>query len=276
MKNSLSIEPVTPVIGAEISGIDLAGEIPDADFGALRAALLEHQVLFFRGQEMTVEQHKAFGRRFGELHLHPARYRNGLEDHPEILVVHADADTTRASGDAWHSDVSCDPAPPMASILRLLEVPPAGGDTLFASMYAAYEALSPGMKSYLAALSATHDGALNYADRARRTGHHDPSRVFPANSHPIIRTHPETGRKAIFVNPLFTTRIIDVPGNESRAMLDFLFAHIALPEFQCRFRWRRHSVALWDNRCTTHLAMWDYFPAVRTGHRVTIQGDKPY
>ena len=276
MKNSLHIEPVTNVIGAEISGIDLREEISETDFAALKGAWLEHQTLFFRDQELTIEQHKALGRRFGDLHIHPAQHRNGLEGHPEILVVHADENTTRPAGDGWHSDVSCDPEPPMGSILRLFEVPPTGGDTLFGSMYAAYEALSPEMQRYLCSLSATHDGGPNYIDRAKRTGHHDPNRVYPANSHPVIRTHPETGRKAIFVNPIFTTQIDEVPKDEGQAILDFLFAHIAKPEFQCRFRWQKHSVVIWDNRCTIHHAMWDYFPQVRSGHRVTIQGDKPY
>jgi taurine dioxygenase len=164
----------------------------------------------------------------------------------------------------------------MGSILRLFEIPPVGGDTLFASMYAAYDALSPHMKRYLAPLTATHDSTRNYADRARRTGHHDPGRVYPSNAHPVIRTHPETGRKAIFVNPIFTDRIDDVPKDESDAILGYLYAHIARPDFQCRFRWKKNSVAFWDNRCTVHMAMWDYFPRVRTGYRVTIAGDRPY
>jgi taurine dioxygenase len=275
MKNALHIDPVTPIIGAEISGIDLTGEISETDITTIKDALLEHQVIFFRDQELTIDQHKALGRRFGDLHIHPARYRNGSTDHPEILVVHADGDTTRATGDGWHSDVSCDAEPPMGSILHLFEIPPTGGDTLFASMYAAYDALSPGMKTYLGSLTATHDSGPNYTDRAKRTGHHDPARVYPANSHPVIRTHPETGRKAIFVNPIFTTEIDDVAKDESRAILDYLFAHIAKPAFHCRFRWARNSVAIWDNRCTIHQAMWDYFPQTRTGHRITIQGDKP-
>lgn len=276
MKNAITVEPVTPAIGAEISGVALSGGLSDGDFTAVNDALLAHQVLFFRDQEMTIEQHKALGRRFGKLHVHPAQDRNGIDGHPEILLVHADENTTRASGDTWHSDVSCDAEPPNVSILRLFEVPPSGGDTLFASMYAAYEALSPGMQRYLAGLTATHDGGANYIDRAKRAGRFDPSRVFPSHSHPVVRTHPETGRKALYVNPLFTARIDGVPADESRAILEFLFAHIGNPAFQCRFRWRPHSVAMWDNRCTVHHAMWDYFPHVRTGHRVTTAGERPY
>lgn len=276
MKNSLQVEPVTPVIGAEVSGVDLRSDLTEGDVASLKGALTEHQVLFFRDQELSIERHIALSRHFGELHIHPARYRNGIEEHPEVMVVHTDETTSRATGDRWHSDVSCDPEPPFVSILNLFEVPPSGGDTLFASMYAAYDALSPGMKSYLDPLTATHDGGPNYNDRAKRTGTYDPARVHPSNSHPVIRTHPETGRKTIYVNPTFTTHIDDIPRDEGRAILDFLFAHIVKPEFQCRFRWRKHSVAMWDNRCTIHQAMWDFYPQVRTGRRVTVQGDKPF
>ena len=226
----------------------------------MKGALLEHQVIFFRDQEMAVEQHIALGRRFGDLHVHPSRYRNGLDGHPEIMVVHIDKDTSRSTGDGWHSDVSCDPEPPMASILRMFELPTTGGDTLFSSMSAAYDALSDGMKIFLGTLTATHDGGPNYTDRAKRTGHYDPARVYPASAHPLIRAHPETGRKAIFVNPTFTTKIDDVPTDEGRGIMDFLFAHITKAAFQCRFRWQKHSVAMWDTRCTIHQAIWDYFP----------------
>ena len=179
------------------------------------------------------------------------------------------------NGDEWHSDVSCDEEPPLGSILRLFEVPSNGGDTLFASMYAAYDALSEAMKELLGKLSAMHDGGPNYIDRAKRAGIYDPTKVFPANPHPIIRTHPETGRKAIFVNKIFTQYIVDMPKDESRAILDFLFQHIAKPNFQCRFKWEKDSVAFWDNRCALHHAMWDYYPETRRGYRVTIKGDKP-
>jgi taurine dioxygenase len=275
MRNTIRIDPVTPAIGAEVSGVALAGPLSDDDVAALRAALLDHLVLFFRDQDMTDEQHIALGRRFGALHVHPASYRNAPEGQPEILRVHADAHTGRANGDTWHSDVSCDDTPPMGSILRVFEQPDCGGDTLFASMYAAYDALSPAMKRYVEGMTATHDGTRNYADRAQRTGHDDPARTYPSASHPIVRTHPETGRKALYVNPLFTMKIDGVDRDESDDVLGRLFAHIAQPDFQCRFRWRRNSVAFWDNRCTIHHAIWDYFPQTRTGHRVTIAGDRP-
>lgn len=276
MATALDIKPVTPLIGAEISGVDLSKPLSDNELGAVKQALRDHLVIFFRDQDMTVDQQKDFGRQFGDLHIHPARDRNGLEGHPEILHINNGPHSSRVNGDEWHSDVSCDAEPPMGSILRLFEIPPSGGgDTLFASMYAAYDALSEPMKQFLVGLTALHDGGPNYIDRAKRAGIYDPTKVFPANEHPVIRTHPETGRKAIYVNKIFTQNIVGLPKDESRAVLDFLFQHIAKPNFQCRFKWEKHSVAFWDNRCALHHAMWDYYPEVRQGYRVTIKGDKP-
>ena len=278
MANAFEVQPLTPAIGAEVQGIDLSEPLGDNAFAELKQAFLTHQVLFFRDQEMTVEQHKSLGRRFGELHIHPAStdYKAGLREHPEILVIHADEKTTRTSGDSWHSDVSCDVEPPMLSILHLHTVPEVGGDTLFASMYAAYEALSEPMKRYLDGMTATHDGGPNYRDRAARAGKDVSGKVYPKASHPIVRTHPETGRKALYVNEGFTTHIDGVAKDESAAILGFLYQHVAKPLFQCRFRWRRNSVAMWDNRAVLHHAMWDYYPNVRTGYRVTVQGDRPF
>jgi taurine dioxygenase len=163
----------------------------------------------------------------------------------------------------------------MASVLRIFEVPSSGGDTLFASMYAAYDALSEHMKKFLDPLMAIHDGGPNYIDRAKRAGIYKPDKVFPANPHPVIRTHPETGKKSIYVNKIFTQNIEGIPKDESKSVLEFLFQHIAKPTFQCRFKWEENSIAFWDNRCALHHAMWDYYPEVRRGYRVTIKGDKP-
>jgi taurine dioxygenase len=276
MVPALDINPVTPLIGAEISGLDLSKPLSDNVLGAVKQALRDHLVLFFRDQELSVDEQKDFGRQFGELHVHPARDRNGLEGHPEILYLNAGPDTSRVNGDEWHSDVTCDAEPPMGSILRLFEVPSNGGDTLFASMYAAYDALSEPMKGFLSGLSAVHDGGPNYIDRAKRAGIYKADKVFPANVHPVIRTHPETGRKSIFVNKIFTQQIVDLPKDESRTILDFLFQHVAKPNFQCRFKWAANSIAFWDNRCALHHAMWDYYPEVRRGYRVTIKGDAPF
>jgi taurine dioxygenase len=273
MKRSpLLIRKISPSIGCEISGIDLSGDISDALLEDLREALLDNLVIFFRDQHLTPNQHKAFGRRFGQLHIHPAPL-GILDGHPEIVVVRADENSTRIAGQEWHSDVSCDVEPPMGSMLYLTEVPVTGGDTLFASMYAAYEALPDSMQHFLAGLTATHDGARNYEGRQP-----DPKRGpdFPSAEHPVVRTHPETGRSGLFVNRLFTTRILQLRKQESDLLLGLLFKHIENPEFQCRFRWQRNSLAFWDNRCTQHLALWDYYPQRRYGHRVTIAGDRPF
>lgn len=274
--DSITIHPLNPVIGAEVHGIDLTKDLSDEEIGCIQAALNEHQVIFFRDQEVTAEQQLAFGRRFGELHVHPAVRGRPRSEWTEVLPVHADQSTTRIVGDKWHTDVSCDEKPPYASILHLSVVPETGGDTLFSSMSAAYEALSEPLKQLLGPLSATHDGAPNYADRARRDRNVDTSRVNPVAVHPVITTHPLTGRKTIYVNSVFTVRINELTEAESKALLEFLFAHVTRPDFQCRFRWRRNSVAFWDNRAVQHYAVWDYYPSVRSGRRVTIRGDRPF
>ena len=274
--SDLKIIPITPLIGAEIKNIDLKNNLTEVNVKQIRSAFLNHSVLFFRDQKLSIDEQKVFGKYFGDLHIHPARDRNGIEGHPEILYINAGPDTSRVNGDDWHSDVSCDQEPPMGSILRIFEAPNNGGDTLFASMYAAYDALSEPMKRFLGPLTAVHDGGPNYIDRAKRAGIYKPDKVFPANSHPIIRTHPETGKKAIYVNKIFTQTIDSVSKDESKAILEFLYQHIAKPAFQCRFKWEENSIAFWDNRCALHHAMWDYYPEVRRGYRVTIKGDKPF
>ena len=273
---NLEINPVTPLIGAEIKNIDLRNTLNEEEISKIRSAFLKHSVLFFRDQDLSIDQQKTFGKYFGDLHIHPARDRNGIEGHPEILYINAGPDTSRVNGDDWHSDVSCDEKPPMGSILRIFEVPSSGGDTLFASMYAAYDALSISMKKFLEPLTAIHDGGPNYIDRAKRAGIYKPEKVFPSNSHPVIRTHPETNKKSIYVNKIFTQSINGIPKDESKAILEFLFQHIAKPTFQCRFKWQKDSIAFWDNRCALHHAMWDYYPEIRRGYRVTIAGDKPF
>ena len=269
----ISVEPLTPAIGAEVSGVDLRESLDDETYAEIRRALLAHGVIFFRGQSIDHEQHVAFGRRFGELHIHPAS--PCVDGRPELMRVHTDASSTRQNGHQWHSDVSCDEEPPMGSVLHLHTVPEHGGDTLFSSMYAAWDALSAPMKALLAPLEARHESAHLYdhlyGDETVRRRNEWPSAV-----HPVVRTHPETGRKALFVNSIFTRRILGVTESESRALLELLFEHVANPHFQCRFRWRRNSVAFWDNRCVQHHAMWDYFPETRSGTRVTVAGERPY
>jgi taurine dioxygenase len=267
----LALRKTTPKCGAEILGVDLSRPLDDARIDALRSALAEHCVLFFRDQKMTPEQQKAFGRRFGELHLHPAWPRL-LEGHPEIMEIYADADSKRVAGEDWHSDVSCDPEPPLGTILYMLEVPAEGGDTLFASMYAAYEALSKPMKRMLEGMTALHDGETTY--RGRYEGMQEAA-SYPSAEHPVIRTHPVSGRKALFVNRIFTRRILQLEKHESDAVLEMLFRLVETPELQCRFRWQPGSVAFWDNRCAQHHALWDYYPQRRRGLRVTIKGERP-
>jgi taurine dioxygenase len=234
--------------------------------------LAENLVIFFRDQEITPEQHLAFGRLFGDLMVHPAAPH--IEGYPELLRIYADKDSPRANGESWHSDVSCEPEPPMGSILLIEECPPKGGDTLFASMYAAHDALSDRMKDYLEGLVAVHDGEHVYRGTYSNFGVQDKP-VYPRAEHPVVRTHPVTGRKCLFVNRGFTTRILGIPLDESDAILDYLFDHSANPLFQCRFRWRPKSIAFWDNRCVQHRAMWDYWPHTRAGGRVTVKGDRP-
>ncbi|MBT5264280.1 MAG: taurine dioxygenase [Rhodospirillaceae bacterium] len=270
---TIEVNPVTPGIGAEISGVDLSSSLGNQQFQEVHDALMEHQVIFFRDQSIDLEQQKSFGRRFGELHIHPGS--PAPEGHPEILVVHADENSKRIAGQHWHSDVSCDLEPPMGSILHLNTVPPSGGDTIFASMYEAYDALSDRLKTYLEGLTAVHDGEHVYRGRYVDRGGDDSGKIYPNAVHPVVRTHPVTQRKALFVNSTFTTRINEVPRDEGDAILSFLYQHCSQPAFQVRFRWQPDSIAFWDNRCVQHIAMWDYFPQVRSGFRVTVKGDRP-
>lgn len=269
---TLTIDRLTPIIGAELGGVDLSSPPPNHQMAEIHRALAENSVIFFRDQALTPEQHLSFGRSFGSLHLHPAAPH--APGHKELMVIHADKDSPRANGEGWHSDVSCDPEPPMGSILYIKHCPPDGGDTLFASMYAAYEALSDRMKAYLGGLVAVHDGEESYRGTYANYGVADKA-SYPRAEHPVIRTHPVTGRKALYVNRGFTKRILGVPRDESAAILSYLYGHAENPLFQCRFRWRPNSVAFWDNRCVQHRAMWDYWPHTRSGFRVTVAGDKP-
>ncbi len=265
----LDVRPLTARIGAEIHGVDLTAPLGNQTVTELHDALAEHQVIFFRDQPLTHESHKAFGRLFGDLAIHSGV--SGLPDHPEIVAIHADAQSKNVAGENWHSDLTCNAEPPLGSILYVHTLPEIGGDTLFSSMYAAYEALSPRMKAYLEGLQAVHDG-----DHVYRPLFPDIDRRYPCSTHPVVRTHPVTGRKGLFVNASYTTHIVGLDPLESQAILSFLYQHCANPNFQVRFRWRPHSVAFWDNRCTQHMAIWDYFPQTRSGFRVTVAGDKPY
>ena len=218
-QTDLRIKPVTPNLGAEIHGIDLERQSED-DFRAITDALIRYQVIFFRDQDISVEAQMALGAHFGQLVAHPND--PGLEGHPEVMIIHADESSKRVAGESWHSDVSCEEEPPMGSILRIHTLPETGGDTLFASMYAAYDALSDHMKAFLDGLYAVHDGAPYYRSVNARIGRDDGGRSYPRAVHPVIRTHPVSGRKALFVNEMFTTHIEGLSASESRAILNFL------------------------------------------------------
>ena len=264
------IEKLTPTIGAEIFDVDLRA--PSAELIALvHNAFLDNLVVFFRDHKLTIEELKAFGREFGKLHVHPISVPK-IPEHPEITLIEAGPSSKIVAGEDWHSDASADHEPPLGSILNIHEVPEnGGGDTLFANMYAAYEALSPQIKVLLEGLTAIHDG------EKRRAGRNviNPSERLIWSEHPVVRTHPETGRKSLYVNRAYTSHIVQLSKAESDALLAFLYQHQESAMFQCRFKWRPNSVAFWDNRCTLHQAIWDYFPQRRYGIRVAICGDKP-
>jgi len=265
------VNPIAGALGAEVAGVHL-GQIDDDVFSEVRAAFVEHQVLFFRDQEITRDQHKAFARRFGTLQIHP--YLQPLKDqgHPEFVVLQSDEQHPYLA-EAWHSDVTFVNEPPLGSVLRCVVAPEFGGDTMWASMYAAYEALSDRMKTYLEGLTAVHDGE-HYRGQYANYGIADkPS--YPRAEHPVVRTHPATGKKALYVNKGFTRRILGIPRDESDGMLRYIYEHMANPLFQCRFHWAENSIAFWDNRCVQHHAMWDYWPHTRSGNRVTVKGERP-
>ena len=278
----IEVKPIAGALGAEIDGVDLSEDLGNAVFSEVQRALHENLVIFFRDQDMTPEQHKDFGRRFGTLNVHPQYVP--LEGHPEILPILKEPEDTGNIGDVWHSDVSFLEHPSMGSILYAHEVPPAGGDTMFANQYLAYETLSDGMKDMLGGMTAVHsDRILSDPDSAKDRNEGRSTRIREeamteeeiVNEHPVVRTHVDTGRKCLYVNSPFTVRFSGMTEEESRPLLDFLYAHATKPEFTCRFRWGKRSVAMWDNRCTQHYALNDYHGYRRTMHRVTVNGERP-
>lgn len=272
----MDVHPTAGSLGAELSGVDLADDLDDAAIAAIRAAWLDHGVVFFRDQELTSEQFLAFARRIGE----PAEYPfvPGIEGYPEIIAVMKLPHETVNFGGIWHSDTTYLEEPPMATMLLAREVPPAGGDTLYADMYAAYDALSPAMQEMLRPLRAVNSSALadvskTREDRIRDAGEPEPEDLEAV--HPVVRTHPETGRRSLFVNIAHTERFEGMTVEESRPLLQFLFAHQVRPEFTCRHRWTVGSLAMWDNRCVQHNPVNDYHGHRRLMHRITLRGDVP-
>jgi taurine dioxygenase len=273
MKNQrFQIEPIASALGAEVVGLDLREPLDAETERQLQDAWLTHQVLFFRDQDVRPEQHKNFARRFGDLHVHPVLPSLKDQGHPEIVVLESN-EAAPFVAELWHSDVTFERKPPLGSVLRAAVVPEHGGDTMWSSMYAAYEGLSDAMQRFLSGLRAFHDGG-GFRAIATKDQKGDLAKD-EKTTHPVIRTHPVTGRKAIYVNSTFTKRIEGMKRKESEALLHFLFEHVASPEFTCRFRWRRNSIAMWDNRCTQHRVIADNLKAHRRMERVTICGDEP-
>jgi taurine dioxygenase len=269
----ITVDSLTPAIGAEVSGVDLSSLTPE-QWLELEAAFHDRLVLVFRDQNLTREQHKAFGRHFGALHHHPAKTHLGAPGDPEIFEINISAKTKVANGEAWHTDLSCEPIPPMASALYITEVPPSGGgDTLFASMYEALDTLSPEIRQLLAGLSAFHDGRKDLAAYGYQL---KSDQFYPSAHHPVVVRHPETGRRLLFVNEPFTVRINELHAAESDALLNLLYRHIETnTRFHCRVRWQPNTLVLWDNRAAHHHAVWDYYPESRRGERVTVAGSAP-
>lgn len=276
---SIDIHPLSPALGAQISGVDLSLDLTGEQRNVIERALLDHQVLFFRDQPITPQQQARFAAHFGDLHIHPI-YPN-VPEQPEVLILDTTVTDVRDNA-IWHTDVTFLPMPALGAVLSAKQVPAYGGDTLWASGIAAFEALSRPMQTLLDGLTATHDFTRSFPlERFGNTAEdlarwEETRRKNPPLSHPVIRTHPVSGRKALFVNEGFTTRINELEAAESEAILKLLFAHGTRPEFTLRWRWQANDVAMWDNRVTQHYAVDDYRPQRRVMHRATILGDAPF
>jgi len=280
MQKNIEIRPIAGALGAEISGVDLRSELSNQQFDTVHRAFLNHHVIFFRDQaDWSPDQQKAFAKRFGSLNIHP--YVSGMSDHPELMEIIKEPEDTLNFGGGWHSDMSFQETPALGSVLYAIDVPDFGGDTLFSNQIAAYEALSGGMKDLLDGLKAVHSASREYSAKgasaqSRKSMQAHEAKDAPEYQHPVVRTHPETGRKGLFVNPAFTLRFAGMTRRESKPLLDFLFDHARDERFTCRFRWEKDSVAFWDNRCVWHYALNDYAGKRRHMRRVTINGDAPF
>jgi taurine dioxygenase len=275
---TIEVVPIAGALGAEITGLDLATDLVDETVAEIRRAWLQHLVVFFRDQFLDPDEFLAFAKRLGEPVEYP--FVKGIDGFPEIIVVSKLPHETVNFGGIWHSDTVYLDRPPMATMLVAREVPPHGGDTMWSNMYAAYETLSAGMQRLLENLRALNSSALadvskTREDRIRDSGDGDGGEREFLSEHPVVRTHPETGRKALYVNVAHTLRFVDMTEEESRPLLRFLFEHSIRPELTCRFQWRAGSIALWDNRCTMHNPINDYHGHTRTMHRISLAGDVP-
>ncbi|MFT7548561.1 MAG: taurine dioxygenase [Candidatus Azotimanducaceae bacterium] len=270
----ITVENLTPRLAGEVSGVDL-GNLNKETMDEIKTAFLDRQVLIFRDQQLTRKQHKKFGLQFGILQTHPAKTNLGVPGDPEIFDININAKTKVANGESWHTDLSCEPIPPMASALYIKEVPASGGgDTLFACMYEAYSTLSEPIKVLLQGLTAFHNGFKDlrtYGYQAK------PRDVYPTANHPVVIAHPDTGRPVLYVNESFTECINELSQRESDALLDMLYRHIETnTRFHCRVKWQVNTLVLWDNRAVHHHAVWDYYPESRRGERVTIKCPKAH
>jgi taurine dioxygenase len=274
---NIDIRPLAGALGAEIHGVDLAAGLSDAQFSDIRRAFHEHSVIFFRDQDLAPEDHIAFAQRWGQINVN--RFFKAVDGYPIIAEVRKEPDQQRNIGGGWHTDHSYDTAPAMGSILYAREVPALGGDTMFASMYLAYEALSDGLKKMLDGLYAVHSSRHVFGVNARRISETDlknrlenPELATQDAIHPVVIRHPDTGRKALYVNPGFTLRFDGWSEEESKPLLGYLYQQAVQPEFTCRFRWQAGSMTLWDNRATWHYALNDYHGQRRLMHRITVEG----
>ena len=273
----MNVKRVAGAIGAELQAINIADGIDGELAATLRSLLNEHEVLFLRDQAISAADQKALAEVFGPLQTHPAY--GTVEGFPEVMILESTRDNP-SKIEVWHSDMTFRQHPPSVTVLRGITIPEVGGDTLFASMTAAYEGLSPGMQSYLEGLTAVHDFSHGFRESLAEPGGRerlaDAVGANPPVRHPVVQTHPETGKKVLFVNALFTTHIDGLPPLESAEVLQFLWRHASLPEFTCRFSWAPDSLVLWDNRSTQHKPVNDFFPATRRLHRVVSEGDQPF
>jgi alpha-ketoglutarate-dependent taurine dioxygenase len=280
---TIEVERIAGALGAEVSGVDLSKPLDDVVFDEIHRAWLENQVLFFRDQEMTSQQYLAFAKRWGGIHLHP--YMTGLNDHPEIFEIIKKEEDTQNFGGRWHVDQMFCPEPAKATMLYGRQVPDYGGDTLFANLYLAYDALSQGMKAMIAKLKTVNNGDRRYGGKSRAERYAHGGSMAPkvvreagndiVSEHPLVRTHPETGRRLLFIGS-HSERFAGMTQEESAPLLEQLMAHSHQPELTCRFRWQAGSLAIWDNRCCQHNAVNDYNGKRRVMHRITIKGDTPF
>lgn len=269
--NHLETRPIAGALGAEVHGVNLADDLDAATFNAVHQALLDHGVIFFRDQDITPAQQLALAKSWGGVHLHP--YIPSLPDHPGVFEIVKDVDDLHTLGGMWHTDQMFTPTPVRATMLYAKEVPQAGGDTMFANMYLAYDALSDGMKDMLGGLR-TVNQYNKKKQRAAAMQVSAPEDEAITAEHPLIRTHTETGRPSLYISyDGITRRIVGMTDEESRPLLDYLMEHATRPEFTCRFRWEEGSLALWDNRCVLHMALNDYHGHRRVMHRITIEGE---